>query len=96
MHQIAVGYGALQRLGGYALAVATFTRTMGGGNGQKSATARARNEAKKAKSAKGSQLAVNEAACNIVCQVNSAGLSAGSPCVWQSAMGIFSCSLQSS
>lgn len=42
---------------------------MGGGNAQKSATARARNEAKKAKAAKGSQLAVNQAACSIVCQV---------------------------
>lgn len=42
---------------------------MGGGNAQKSATARARNEAKKAKAAKGSQLAVNKAAQSIVCQV---------------------------
>lgn len=42
---------------------------MGGGNAQKSATARARNEAKKAKAGKGSQLAVNQAACNIICQV---------------------------
>lgn len=43
--------------------------TMGGGNAQKSATSRARNEAKKAKAAKGSQLAVNKAACNVICQV---------------------------
>lgn len=43
---------------------------MGGGNAQKSATARARNEAKKAKASKGSQRAINQAACNIVCQVN--------------------------
>ncbi|CAM9339856.1 unnamed protein product [Ascophyllum nodosum] len=42
---------------------------MGGGNAQKSATARARNEAKKAKAGKGSQLAVNQAACNVICQV---------------------------
>lgn len=42
---------------------------MGGGNAQKSATARARNEAKKAKAGKGSQLAVNKAAQSIVCQV---------------------------
>eukprot|EP00752_Nemacystus_decipiens_P007389 g6608.t1 len=42
---------------------------MGGGNAQKSATARARNEAKKAKAGKGSQLAVNRAAQSIVCQV---------------------------
>ncbi|CAM9403309.1 unnamed protein product [Discosporangium mesarthrocarpum] len=42
---------------------------MGGGNGQKSATARARNEKKRAQGHKGSQLAVNAAACNIVCQV---------------------------
>lgn len=42
---------------------------MGGGNAQKSATARARNEAKKAKANKGSQLAVNKAAQSIVCQV---------------------------
>ncbi|CAM9143727.1 unnamed protein product [Sphacelaria rigidula] len=42
---------------------------MGGGNAQKSATARARNEAKKAKAGKGSQRAVNQAACNIICQV---------------------------
>ncbi|CAN0510486.1 unnamed protein product, partial [Scytosiphon promiscuus] len=42
---------------------------MGGGNAQKSATARARNEAKKAKAGKGSQLAVNQAAQNVICQV---------------------------
>lgn len=42
---------------------------MGGGNAQKSATARARNEAKKAKAGKGSQLAVNKAAQSIICQV---------------------------
>ncbi|CAM9675809.1 unnamed protein product [Hapterophycus canaliculatus] len=42
---------------------------MGGGNAQKSATARARNEAKKAKAGKGSQLAVNKAAQSIVCQI---------------------------
>lgn len=43
---------------------------MGGGNAQKSATARARNEAKKAKAGKGSQLAVNQAAQNVICQVD--------------------------
>lgn len=43
---------------------------MGGGNAQKSATARARNEAKKAKAGKGSQLAVNQAAQNVICQVS--------------------------
>lgn len=43
---------------------------MGGGNAQKSATARARNEAKKAKAGKGSQLAMNQAAQNVICQVD--------------------------
>ncbi|CAM9575798.1 unnamed protein product [Choristocarpus tenellus] len=43
---------------------------MGGGNGQKSATARARNEKKKAQGSKGSQRAVNAAACNIICQAS--------------------------
>lgn len=47
---------------------------MGGGNAQKSATARARNEAKKAKAGKGSQLAVNKAAQSIICQVCTAVL----------------------
>lgn len=42
---------------------------MGGGNAQKSATARKRNEEKKKKAGKGSQLAVNQAAQSIVCQV---------------------------
>ncbi|CAM9503995.1 unnamed protein product, partial [Choristocarpus tenellus] len=41
---------------------------MGGGNGQKSAMARSRNAKKKAQTNKGSQRAVNAAACNIVCQ----------------------------
>ncbi|CAM9602072.1 unnamed protein product [Choristocarpus tenellus] len=42
---------------------------MGGGNGQKSATARLRNEKKKGQGNKGSERAVNAAACNIICQV---------------------------
>lgn len=43
---------------------------MGGGNGQKSATKRARNLEKLAKAAKGgSQLKANAAAMNIICQV---------------------------
>lgn len=44
---------------------------MGGGNGQKSATARARNQEKQAKLAKGntSQLKVNKGAQSIICNV---------------------------
>eukprot|EP00192_Tetraselmis_astigmatica_P016224 CAMPEP_0117656934 /NCGR_PEP_ID=MMETSP0804-20121206/5064_1 /TAXON_ID=1074897 /ORGANISM="Tetraselmis astigmatica, Strain CCMP880" /LENGTH=78 /DNA_ID=CAMNT_0005463359 /DNA_START=382 /DNA_END=618 /DNA_ORIENTATION=- len=42
---------------------------MGGGNAQKSATARARNLEKAAKAKKGSQLATNEKAMNIQCKV---------------------------
>lgn len=42
---------------------------MGGGNAQKSATARARKLEKDKASGKGSQKAQNEAAKNIVCQI---------------------------
>jgi hypothetical protein len=41
---------------------------MGGGNGQKSKAARDKAQKRDAKP-KGSQLAANVAACNIVCQV---------------------------
>ncbi|CAM9301625.1 unnamed protein product [Choristocarpus tenellus] len=43
---------------------------MGGGNGQKAAFARSRNEKKKKPQGKeSSQRAINAAACNIICQV---------------------------
>ncbi|CAM9487912.1 unnamed protein product [Phaeothamnion confervicola] len=42
---------------------------MGGGNAQKSKTARDRKMKENAKKGQGSQLASNAAACNIVCQV---------------------------
>ena len=42
---------------------------MGGGNAQKSATARARNQEKLAKASKGSQLKANAKAMNIQCKV---------------------------
>lgn len=44
---------------------------MGGGNGQKSATARAKNQEKQAKIAKGgtSQLKVNNSAQSIICMI---------------------------
>eukprot|EP00904_Undaria_pinnatifida_P000632 jgi/Undpi1/1056/HiC_scaffold_10.g04519.m1 len=56
---------------------------MGGGNAQKSATARARNEAKKAKAGKGSQLAVNQAAQNVICQEGGGDMWGGleTPCL---------------
>jgi hypothetical protein len=45
---------------------------MGGGNGQKSKAARDKAQKRDAKP-KGSQLAANVAACNIVCQVRAKG-----------------------
>jgi hypothetical protein len=42
---------------------------MGGGNGQKSAKAREKNQAKAKAAAKGSQLSVNAASLTIVCQI---------------------------